>query len=176
MAEEKDLQEEADLQEIDDLEPDRGKENVLPAKPAFSSDKDAVSFLIFSVEKKIYAIDTSQVQEIVHDAKVHPLPFVPYYIEGIINYGGKPCTAINPSLVEGEAKNMKLEGNTFLVFKRTDDVFSLHISAIEIFYEVLREDLDEDQDWESAITYRGSNVELFDPDIIADQLKKDLGA
>jgi len=43
------------------------------------------SYLIFSVQKTLYSIKTSNVQEIMHSAKIHPLPFVPEYIEGVVN-------------------------------------------------------------------------------------------
>ena len=43
------------------------------------------SYLIFTIHKRLYAIKNTNVQEIMHSAKIHTLPFVPDYIEGISN-------------------------------------------------------------------------------------------
>ena len=139
-------------------------------------DKDTISFLIFSVNNKKLAIDISLVQEIVRDSKVHFLPFVPEYIEGIINYAGKPYTVVNPVVLNDDDDKtlVDVDNPTFLLFKRDDDQFCLHISMVEVFYEVLKEDL-EDEDWENEITYKGKQIPLLKPDKIEERLRRDLG-
>lgn len=140
------------------------------------NEKDTVSFLIFSVNEHRLAIEISLVQEIVRDYKVHFLPFVPEYIEGVINYAGKPYTIVNPCVLDEIKEDSFVEINnpTFLLFKRDDDQFGLHISMVEIFYEVLKEDL-EDEDWENEITYKGRQIPLLKPDKIEERLLRDLG-
>ena len=139
-------------------------------------DKDTISFLIFSVNNKKLAIDISLVQEIVRDSKVHFLPFVPEYIEGIINYAGKPYTVVNPVVLNDDDDKtlVDVDNPTFLLFKRDDDQFCLHISMVEVFYEVLKEDL-EDEDWENEITYKGKQIPLLKPDKIEERWRRDLG-
>ena len=139
-------------------------------------DKDTVSFLIFSVNTNRFAIDISLVQEIVRDSKVHFLPFVPEYIEGVINYAGKPYTVVNPVVLndDDEASLVDVDSPTFLLFKRDDDQFCLHVSMVEVFYEVLKEDLEE-EDWENEITYKGRQIPLLKPDKIEERLRRDLG-
>ncbi|MBO5607591.1 MAG: chemotaxis protein CheW [Treponema sp.] len=139
--------------------------------------KDTISFLIFSVNNHRLGIEISLVQEIVRDTKVHFLPFVPSYIEGLINYSGKPYTVVNPVVLEKNPHGplIEISSPTFLLFKREDDHFCLHISMVEIFYEVQKEDL-EDEDWEDEIEYRGEKIPLIKPDEIEELLKHDLGA
>ena len=47
------------------------------------------SYLIFTIHNRLYAIKNTNVQEIMHSAKIHPLPFVPDYIEGMVNIPSK---------------------------------------------------------------------------------------
>ena len=87
------------------------------------------SYLIFSVHKSLYSIKTSNVQEIMHSAKIHTLPFVPDYIEGVVNCRGVPYTVVN-LLILNKEENTDMTGMPVLVFRRDDDQFALHISSI----------------------------------------------
>ena len=60
-----------------------------------------LTYLIFSVGKESFAIKTLLVQEIMHSAKIHPLPFVPDYIEGVVNCHGVPFTVVNTLKMSG---------------------------------------------------------------------------
>ena len=104
-----------------------------------SADKN-MTYLIFSVGKKFFSIQTLLVKEILHSAKIHPLPFVPDYIEGVVNCHGTPFTVVNPlKILDSEEK--EIEGGTVLLFKREDDNFAIHISNIEVFFEVEEQDI-----------------------------------
>ena len=126
------------------------------------------SFLVFSIQKKRYAINTSFVKEIMHSAKIHPLPFVPPYIEGVVNCRGTPYTVVNSPVLNGE-EDCVIPGDTVLVFNRDDDQLALHISNIELFFEPEENDIRAD-----GIRYKLNLIPYFDANYIEDVLRKDL--
>ena len=71
-----------------------------------TSDKRLSTWLIFAIAGKKFAIRSSEVLEIIGDMSVYRLPFMPAYIEGVINRRGDPYTVINPlaviNAVEGD--------------------------------------------------------------------------
>ena len=128
------------------------------------------TFLVFSVHQNQYAIKTALVQELVHSAKIHPLPFVPDYIEGVVNCHGVPYTVVNALKLDGET-DREIEGGTVLVLKRDDDQFALHISNIEVFFEPEEDDIKP-----NGIRYKKQLIPFFDTDYIEAVLLRDLKA
>ena len=126
------------------------------------------SFLVFSIKKKRYAINTSFVKEIMHSAKIHPLPFVPPYIEGVVNCRGTPYTVVNSPLLEGE-EDWELLGDTVLVFNRDDDQLALHISNIELVFEPEEKGIRAD-----GVGFKLNLIPDFDANQIEEVLRKDL--
>lgn len=126
------------------------------------------SYLIFSIKNTKWALPSSSVQEIVHAAKIHPLPFVPEYVEGVVNCRGLPYTVVNTVAMEGE-DNATISGTMVLVLKRDDDQLAIHISDIDLFFEPEEEDLRAD-----GVRYKKQIIPLFDADAVEEQLVKDL--
>lgn len=126
------------------------------------------SYLIFTIHKRLYAIKNTNVQEIMHSAKIHPLPFVPDYIEGMVNCRGLPYTVVNLLKMEKE-ENPEIPEPTVLVFRRDDDQFALHISGIELFFEPEEEDISAE-----GIRYKTRIIPYFDIDMIESRLCQDL--
>lgn len=126
------------------------------------------SYLIFTIHKRLYAIKNTNVQEIMHSAKIHPLPFVPDYIEGMVNCRGLPYTVVNLLKIEKE-ENCEITEPTVLVFRRDDDQFALHISGIELFFEPEAEDITAE-----GIKYKSRIIPFFDIDAIENTLCQDL--
>ena len=58
-------------------------------------------WLIFTIGEKRFAIPAESVKEILRDATVFPLPFVPPYVDGVLNRYGDPYVVINPATLEG---------------------------------------------------------------------------
>ncbi len=136
---------------------------------AMTSDKNhGANFLVFSVKKELFAISTVYVQEIMHSAKIHPLPFVPDYIEGVVNCRGIPYTVVNIKKMDGN-QNCEIEGATVLVFKREDDQFAIHISNIEMFFEPEENDIRAD-----GIRYKMNLIPFFDANLVEKRLLADL--
>lgn len=126
------------------------------------------SYLIFSVGMRLYAIQTTQVQEIINNAKIHQLPFVPDYIEGVVNCRGRAYTVVNLLQLEGEEKPA-MDGLTVLVFKRATDQIALHISSIKLFFEPEEDDIRSE-----GIRHKGRIIPYFDAGYLEETLRRDL--
>ncbi len=55
----------------------------------------AEKYIIFESEKIRYAVAASNVKEILINQDVFPLPFVPDWIKGLLNYHGEPCAVVD---------------------------------------------------------------------------------
>lgn len=128
---------------------------------------EATTFLLFSIHSKRYAIETVHLKKIMHSSKAHFLPFVPQYIEGVINVDGVAYTAINPILIFHENDNPEIEGHTYLVFNRDDDRFAMHVSNIELFHEAEEEDISKEK---GIVMYKGKQIPIFNTDLIEEIL------
>lgn len=126
------------------------------------------SYLVFSIHGHRFAYKSSFVQEIMYGAKVHPIPFVPEYIEGVLNCRGNPYTVVNTLKMENEPDS-EIAEKIFLLFKRDDDHFCIHISNIDVFFEPEEEDILED-----SVKYKQKQIPLFDSDKVEQVLCRDL--
>ena len=127
------------------------------------------SYLVFSIKNHQYAFKSSLIQEIVYGSKVHAIPFAPDYIEGVINCRGNPYAVINVLKMDKEENN-DIEERVFLLFKRDDDNFCIHISNIEVFFEP-----EEDDVYPDKVKYKFKFIPIFDADRIEEILCNDLG-
>ena len=62
------------------------------------------TWLIFTIgnqadRKNLYAMPAGKVKEILRDATVFPLPFVPTYVNGVLNRYGDPYVVIDPAIL-----------------------------------------------------------------------------
>lgn len=152
------------------------KNNKTELSPALEGEIDVIyqtindnqTYLIFSIVNRFFAIKTMFIKEIMHSAKIHPLPFVPDYIEGIVNCHGTPFTVVNYLKLTEEQDN-DIQGGTVLVFKRSDDNFAIHISNIEMFFEPEEEDIHSD-----GIRYKRDIIPFFDADFVEESMRQDL--
>jgi len=143
--------------------------------------RDKTTWLIFDICGKKYAIKSNEVHEIIRDMKVYKLPFLPSYIEGVMNRRGDPFTVINPlAVIEDDGEKVP-EQPLFLVLKRDDDQISLHISDILFFHEVENNDLhlipnnDEEGVFLGTIDYDLEEIPALNPNAFELLLRKDLG-
>lgn len=144
-------------------------------------DIKTITWLVFSMNDNRFAIDSSKVDEIIRDVEVYKLPFLPAYIEGVINRRGDPFTVLNPLLI------IEAEGETtqkpplFIVLKRDDDSVCLHISDILFFHETAETDLHlipgdtENSFFLGTVDYQKEEIQVLNPDAFEILLRKDLG-
>ena len=144
-------------------------------------ERNKITWLMFSINGKKYAIESSSVLEIIRDVTVYKLPFLPSYIEGVINRRGDPFTVLNPLIVTGAENQEPIKEPLFIVLKRDDDQLSLHISDILFFYDTDEKDLhsilnnDENGFYIGTIDYNKEEIPVFNPNAFEILLRKDLG-
>ena len=152
------------------------------AEKAQAAEKHMTTWLVFSISGKRYAIKSDDVREIVRDVQVYKLPFMPAYIEGVLNRRGDPYTVINPLAVTDSADIKPPEESLFLVLKRDDDQLSLHISDILFFTEMEDADLnlipnnDEEGFFLGTLGYGDDEIPAMNPSAFELLIRKDLGS
>ena len=145
-------------------------------------EKKMTTWLIFSMAKKKYAIRSADVLEIIRDVSVYRLPFMPQYIEGVLNRRGDPFTVINPRALIGETDTTPPEEPLFLILKRDDDQLSLHISDILFFTEMSEDNLNlipgsnEESFFLGTLGYGGDEIPALNPNAFELLIRKDLGS
>ncbi|MBQ6782331.1 MAG: chemotaxis protein CheW [Treponema sp.] len=145
-------------------------------------EKRMITWLFFSIAGKKYAVKSGDVLEIIRDVAVYRLPFMPNYIEGVLNRRGDPFTVINPRLLLGEKETVPPEEPLFLILKRDDDQLSLHISDILFFAEMDENELnlipgnDEEAFFLGTLGYNGEEIPVLNPNAFELLIRKDLGS
>ena len=104
-------------------------------------EKHMTTWLVFLIANKKYAVRSSDVLEIIRDVSVYKLPFMPSYIEGVLNRRGDPFTVVNPRSLIGDTETTPPTEPLFMILKQVDDQLSLHISDILLFTEIEDTDL-----------------------------------
>ena len=143
--------------------------------------REKITWLVFSILGRKYAIKSSAVDEIIRDVKIYKLPFLPSYVEGVMNRRGEPFTVLNPVPIIEEGNDATIDSSLFLVFKRSDDKLSLHISDILFFCDTESDDLhlipglDDDRVVLGTIDYNHEEIPVLNPDTFEVLLLKDLG-
>lgn len=145
-------------------------------------DKAMTTWLIFLIADKKYAVRSSDVVEIISDLSVYHLPFMPKYIEGVLNRRGEPFTVVNPNCIFDENPNaMPPDKSLFMIFKRDDDQLSLHISDILLFTKIedtelkLIPDATEESFFLGTVTYDGQEIPVLNPNAFEVLIRKDCG-
>ncbi len=136
-----------------------------------------VRFMIVSVLDEQFALLSSDILEIFVDAVVYDLPFVPPYIEGVINVHGNPYTALNP-LAFFFNRDENVKGAKFLIFRHNAH-FALHISTAETFIEIPESDFGKngffaENGKNETIKIDEKNIKIINPLHICEKLLFDL--
>ena len=153
------------------------------AKAVTVEEKAMTTWLIFLISEKKYAVRSSDVVEIISDLAVYKLPFMPKYIEGVLNRRGDPFTVINPNPIFNEATNIAPpEKSLFMIFKRSDDQLSLHISDILLFTKIedsylkLIPDAKEESFFLGTVEFDGEEIPVINPNAFEVLIRKDCGS
>ena len=87
-------------------------------------------WLLFTIGERPFAIPAENVKEILRDATVFPLPFVPPYVNGVLNRYGDPYVVIDPAVLEGKEAQ-----HSFLFVVLNDESHTcLRITDVKDFY------------------------------------------
>jgi purine-binding chemotaxis protein CheW len=138
-------------------------------------------FVVAGLAGATYAIPAASVREIVIDAPVHYVPFVPPYIRGLVNRHGEPYTAVDLNvLLRKEAAG---GDQTLLVLNGNDDRLALLVSSVHEIVKVDEADVYPITEKESEIGLLAGSVRLHDSDVfivsiegIKRRMDEDLGS
>lgn len=146
-------------------------------------EKPMTTWLIFLLSNKKFAVKSSDVVEIISDLSVYKLPFMPKYIEGVLNRRGDPFTVVNPNPLLIDASDFSVpEKSLFMIFKRSDDQLSLHISDILLFTKIedsylkLIPDATEESFFLGTVDYDGEEIPVINPNAFEVLIRKDCGS
>ena len=135
-------------------------------------------WLLFTIGEKLYAIPADQVKEILRYATVFPLPFVPPYVDGVLNRYGDPYVVINTSALEGETVS---DSNLFIVLNNESHT-CLRITDVKDFFTATEKDVvlfTEDEMSEfyaGTLNFSGQDALVLKTDEIIQKVGKEIAA
>ncbi len=137
-------------------------------------------FVIAGLVGATYAIPAAAVREIVIDASVHYVPFIPPYIKGLVNRHGEPYTAVDLNVL---LRKEAAEGEqTLLVLNGNDDRLALLVSSVHEIVKVDEEKIYPITEKENEIGFLAGSVRLDESDVfivsiegIKRRMEEDLG-
>ncbi len=124
------------------------------------------TWLVFRTGSENYAIDSADVKEIVRNAELFPLPFVPSYIRGVLNSYGTPYAVVDFSQLAGEETTGE---RLFLILKNKNNL-ALQVADIQEFHHESSVSFHSFSDSADAGTQMFSGTISFD-DVTAPVLK-----
>lgn len=136
-----------------------------------------IKIIIFQIDDRCYGVEASFIKEIYTTDFIHPLPFVPVYIRGLINKEGDPFTVVDLNMLFNQ---VKLESETFLIISDSQDYLSFMISdvldIIRIEKSTIMEILDNSSAsyFNSYIDYHDEKIFLLNMDNILSKLASDI--
>lgn len=138
-------------------------------------DVDEQNFLLFSINLKKYAVSSNLVRELLREVDVFPLPFVPSYVDGVLNRYGDPYVVIDPALLFNSEKQ---NNSLFLVFNDENKI-SIRISDVYDFYTIPVSEINRfteeksEQFFEGTFKYQSEDVLIIKKDAIVERVEKD---
>ncbi len=142
-----------------------------------NTENESQNFLVFNMNAETYAIQTSFTREIMRDLAVYPLPFVPAYVNGVLNRHGDPYTVIDPMILLGkEPQNNSL----FLVLNFDTEQLCLRISDVIEFLPIKANEIKKFSNhisvtyFEGTITWKEKEIPILNTRSFIDKLRLDL--
>lgn len=133
-----------------------------------------LNWLVFTMNEAFYALPTSFVKEILRDSEVFPIPFVPSFINGVLNRYGDPYAVIDPALLLGKKKQ---ETSLFIVIN-DESRSCLRITDVIEFHSTNESDVrkftEAEQYLDGSIEYNGNEVFIVNAQAILDKVLNEL--
>ena len=148
------------------------KENQVVAKKA--------TWLIFTIganeDKVLCALPAGQVKEILRDSTIFPLPFVPSYVDGVLNRYGDPYVVIDPAVITGKPAQ-----KTLLFIVINDETHTcLRINDVKDFYTAAESDVvrfseeEESAYFEGTLFFNGQNALVLKTQAFLNKVGQDI--
>lgn len=136
------------------------------------------TWLVFSIESKLYALPAGGVKEILRDTPIFPLPFVPDYIKGVVNRYGDPYVVVDPQMLIGNS-----EQNTSLFIVLNDETHTcFQITDVKNFFTASETDIIHFAQAEMSDYFEGSllvneeQVLVLKPEVFLKKVENDLAS
>ncbi|MCR4939208.1 MAG: chemotaxis protein CheW [Treponemataceae bacterium] len=141
------------------------------------------TWLIFTIGnqtdgKNLYAIPSGDVKEILRDASVFPLPFLPSYINGVLNRYGDPYVVIDPADLEGKESQKSflfivLNDESHTCFRITDvkEFFTASENAVIRFSEAETSEF-----YEGTLKVEGQDVWVLKVQAVIEKVGKEIAS
>ncbi len=141
------------------------------------------TWLIFTIGnnndgKNLYAIPAESVKEILRDATVFPLPFVPPYVNGVLNRYGDPYVVIDSALLEGKEAQ-----KSFLFIVMNDESHTcLRITDVKDFFTATEKDVihfsesELSEFYDGTLNVDGQDVFVLNVQAIIEKVGKEIAA
>ena len=141
------------------------------------------TWLIFTIGeqtdgKNLYAIPAESVKEILRDATVFPLPFLPPYVNGVLNRYGDPYVVVDSAVLEGKEAQ-----KSFLFIVINDESHTcLRITDVKDFYTATEKDVSRFSEaelsdfYEGVLSVNGKEVYVLKVQAIIEKVGKEIAA
>lgn len=146
-------------------------------KSAIEIKEQIVNFLLFKMKDDVFAMESTLSREILRDLPVYSLPFVPTYVNGVLNRHGEPYTVIDPLLLIGKENQTE---NLFIVCQIPDEQLCLRVSDVIEFCEIEQNKINVFKNNESINFFKSSflwkekEVPVINIFTFLDKIKNDL--
>ncbi len=136
------------------------------------------TWLIFTIGESKFAIPAEAVKEILRDATVFPLPFVPSYINGVLNRYGDPYVVIDTAALEGHTVS---DAKLFIILNH-ESHSCLRITDVKDFFTASNDELVQFSETEMSDFYSGTlsingeDVFVLKIDAIIQKVGKEIAA
>ena len=137
---------------------------------------NTTSYLVFKSGDMNYAVNSTEVREILRNNEVYPMPFVPPYIKGVLNSYGVPVAVVDFSLfTAGSSQDSRL----FMLLKNPNNI-SIQVSEIQEFHnesEVTVKELSNAEDapfFTGAISFDDVTAPILNINGILEKIRSDL--
>ena len=136
------------------------------------------TWLIFTIDQTLFAIHAESVKEILRDATIFPIPFVPSYVSGVLNRYGDPYVVIDSSILEGHKAQ---ESKLFIVLNDASHS-CLRITDVKDFFTASEKDVVQFTEAElsdyysGTLSINGENAYVLQIDKIIEKVGKEIAA
>ncbi len=150
--------------------------DIAETKVSDTLEKDK-TFLVFNMNTETYTVQASLSREIMRDLTVYPLPFVPSYVNGVLNRHGDPYTVIDPMIILGKEPQ---KGSLFLVVNFENEQLCLRISDVVEFLPVKASEIKTFSNhlsvahFEGTILWKEKDIPILNISSFIDKLRLDL--
>ncbi len=134
-----------------------------------------IDWLIFSINQKLFALQSCKVKELLRDSQVFTIPFAPSYISGILNRYGDPYCVVDPAVLIGD----KTQQTSLFIVVNDATHTCIRISDVKEFYAAPESDIRKFTDtdisdyYEGTLKHNDDSVFVLKLDSILEKMDKD---